>query len=84
VLVGNPDDHKLKNVYELDLRVEKVIPLFQKADLSLSVDLFNALNDHTVLQRRAQLTTNPAGNVGNRASELQSPRVLRFGARLSF
>ena len=93
VIVGNSDDHRLKNLYQLDLRVEKVLPLFQKADMTLSVDLFNALNTDTVLQQAAQLSTtacgaaNPAVSCpgkGNRVEETVSPRVLRFGARLSF
>src|SRR6267143_412603 len=35
VLLGNPTDHRLKNVYELDLRLEKTVPLFAKADITL-------------------------------------------------
>ena len=97
VIVGNSDDHRLKNLYQLDLRAEKVLPLFQKADLTLSIDLFNAVNTDTILQQAAQLSTtacgpnvgsNPGGTncggKGNRVEERQSPRVLRFGARLSF
>jgi hypothetical protein len=94
VIVGNSDDHRLKNVYQLDLRAEKVLPLFQKADLTLSIDMFNALNSDTVIQQAAQLQqTKPCGAAnaavscpgkGNRVEERVSPRVLRFGARLSF
>ena len=94
VIVGNSDDHRLKNLYQLDLRAEKVLPLFQKADLTLSIDMFNALNNDTILQQAAQLqrtaacgaadpTTSCPGK-GNRVEERESPRVLRFGARLSF
>ena len=93
VIVGSSDDHRLKNLYQLDLRVEKVLPLFQKADMTLSIDMFNALNSDTILQQAAQLSTtacgssSPAdscGGKGNRVEERMSPRVLRFGARLSF
>ncbi len=93
VIVGSSDDHRLKNLYQLDLRVEKVLPLFQKSDLTLSVDMFNALNTDTVLQEAAQLSTTACGasapavsctGKGNRVEERVSPRVLRFGARLSF
>ncbi len=93
VMVGSSDDHRLKNLYQLDLRAEKVLPLFQKADMTLSVDLFNALNTDTVLQQAAQLSTTACGAAnaavscpgkGNRVEERVSPRVLRFGARLSF
>jgi hypothetical protein len=93
VIVGSADDHRLKNLYQLDLRVEKVLPLFQKADMTLSIDMFNALNSDTILQQAAQLSTTPCGAAdttascggkGNRVEERTSPRVLRFGARLSF
>jgi hypothetical protein len=90
VIVGSSDDHRLNNLYQLDLRVEKVLPLFQKADMTLSVDMFNALNANTVLQQSQQLSTNACGGTvsctgkGNRVEETMSPRVLRFGARLSF
>ncbi|MGH9442470.1 MAG: hypothetical protein ACRD16_09350, partial [Thermoanaerobaculia bacterium] len=94
VIVGNSDNHRLKNLYQLDLRVEKVLPLFQKADLTLSIDMFNSLNSDTIVQQSAQLQrTTPCGasdpttscpGKGNRVEERQSPRVLRFGARLSF
>ncbi len=93
VIVGNSDDHRLKNLYQLDLRAEKVLPLFQKADMTLSIDMFNALNSDTILQQAAQLSTTACGAAnaaksctgkGNRVEERESPRVLRFGARLSF
>ena len=94
VIVGNSDDHRLKNLYQLDLRVEKVLPLFQKADLTLSIDMFNALNSDTILQQAAQLSDDglrrgqPGGELPgqgqSRRGDAMSPRVLRFGARLSF
>ena len=86
VIVGSPDDQRNQSLFQLDLRAEKVIPLFQKADLTLSMDAFNALNRHTVLQRRIRAGTNASGSgsVVNEPYELQNSRVLRFGARLSF
>ncbi|HET9794588.1 MAG TPA: hypothetical protein VFS34_09010, partial [Thermoanaerobaculia bacterium] len=95
VIIGNPDDHRNKNLYELDMRLEKVVPLFQKADLTFSLDVFNVLNSNTVLQKRNRscngtggpcgfTTTGDATAQANEITELQAPRVLRFGARLSF
>jgi hypothetical protein len=73
------------SLMQLDLRAEKVIPLFQKADLTLSVDLFNSLNKKTVLQTRINATPNAAGtSQAGQVYEVQNPRILRFGARLSF
>ncbi len=98
VIVGNPDDNRNSDLYELDMRLEKVVPLFQKADLTFSLDVFNVLNSNTSLQKRNRACDGTAGpcsalgQVGaatataqaNQITETQAPRVLRFGARLSF
>jgi hypothetical protein len=92
VVIGNPDDHRNKDLYQLDLRLEKVLPLFQKADLTLSIDLFNSLNSHTALQTRINATPSVDPNTGlhtgasivGNTYEVQNPRILRFGARLTF
>jgi hypothetical protein len=91
VVVRGVDDLRYDNVYELDFRIEKLIPITQTANVTLSLDLFNALNDGTILQRFNRIgdydpdsgTVAPRGNAGN-IKEIQSPRVLRFGARISF
>ena len=83
-------------MYQLDLRLEKVVALFQKADLTLSVDLFNLLNSNTILQRQGDASnlapdpsapctaTNPCTGTFGQIAEVQNARALRFGARLSF
>ena len=90
MLIGNPTDFRLKNVYELDLRLEKVVALFQKADITLTADLFNALNSNTILQRQGDATPscdsagkNCTGNFGT-IQEIQNARAVRLGARISF
>ena len=80
------DDHRLPNVTIFDLRLAKDFTLMQKVALNLSIDAFNVLNQHTVLDRNTLLdvgadATNP---LYNRISTLMSPRILRFGARLKF
>ena len=90
VLLGSPTDYRLKDVYELDLRVEKVVPLFAKADITLTADLFNVLNSATILQRQGDATPNCdnagkncTGNFGT-IQEIQNARAVRLGARISF
>jgi hypothetical protein len=84
-IVGAPDDQRNQSLFQLDLRAEKVIPLFQKADLTLSMDVFNALNRHTVLQQQIRASTSSTGSsLAGRTFEIQNSRILRFGARLSF
>jgi hypothetical protein len=71
---------RFPNVYELDLRAAKDFRFMNRVGLTLSADLFNVPNKRTVLQRNTLLD---AGTV-DRITELQSPRVWRFGAKLSF
>jgi hypothetical protein len=74
------DDERYDNVYELDLRLEKVVPIFGTGSMTISADLFNVTNENTVLQRFNRLRL---ANT-NQVKEIQSPRVWRFGARVSF
>jgi hypothetical protein len=83
---SNFDDNRLPNITNLDLRLAKEFKIVHGAAVNLSVDAFNVLNRHTVLDRNTLLdvgadATNPAYN---HISVLMSPRVLRFGARISF
>ena len=71
-------DFRLDDVQTVDLRIEKE---FNVRDLGITVgaDLFNALNESTVLFR------NPTLNVanGDHVQEVLSPRIFRLGVRLS-
>lgn len=80
VVVVAADDHRYKNAFEVDLRAEKVVTIFQNATLTLSADLFNLLNENTVLQRQNRLNLASTQTI----REIQSPRIWRFGARLAF
>ena len=96
VLLGQATDYRLNNVYELDLRIEKVVSLFEKADVTFSVDIFNLLNANTILQRESDATpiaanpnapcssSNPCHGTYGAIDEIQNARALRFGARISF
>lgn len=75
------DTNRHANLTELDLRLAKDIRIHGDYAVTLSVDGFNILNRQTILQRdvrRLQLGSS------NRITELQSPRVFRLGARVSF
>ena len=84
--IGASDATRLDNLYQLDLRVEKTIGLFNnQANVTLSADLFNALNGNAILERRNDATEIAAGHgSANKIATIQSPRILRFGARLTF
>ncbi len=79
VAVGKADDFRNANVFQLDLRLEKTVGLFNnQASVTFSADVFNLLNDGTILQ--VQNASGPANSI----LEIQSPRIIRFGARISF
>jgi hypothetical protein len=82
IALGKADAHRLKNVYQLDLSAQKVLPITPKADITLVVDMFNVFNDNTILLRNYD-ATGPVGTIGD-IQTIQNPRVLRFGARISF
>ena len=79
--------NRLPNVSNLDLRLAKDFTLMGTVGLNLSIDAFNVLNRHTVLDRDVALTNGVDASTDptyNHISTLLSPRVLRFGARVKF
>ena len=82
IALGDAEDHRTKNVYQLDLSVQKVVPIAPKVDITLSVDMFNVFNANTIVMREFD-ATGPVGTVGD-IRTIQNPRVLRFGGRVSF
>jgi hypothetical protein len=78
-LTSRPDSVRLDDIHIFDARVEKEFS-FSDFGLTLGVDCFNVLNEGYVLQRnhRQQQTSSDF------VREITSPRVFRFGARLSF
>lgn len=85
VILHEIGDARFENVYEFDVRLAKEFRFSRGMGLTLSADLFNAPNQRSVLQRETIIAYDQeySGN-GDQISELQSPRVWRFGARFSF
>jgi hypothetical protein len=83
--LGNVDDVRLDTVIEWDLGLAKVVKVGPTA-ISLQLDVFNVLNQNTVLQRtsRVRSTMTTPNPTDNNISEVQSPRIFRLGARISF
>jgi hypothetical protein len=80
IQVGSrPDTYRLDDIHIVDARVEKEFT-FSDFGLTLGVDVFNLFNEAYVLQRNQRL----AQSTSDFVREIVSPRVLRFGARLSF
>jgi Carboxypeptidase regulatory-like domain/TonB-dependent Receptor Plug Domain len=86
VLVSDVTEHRLPNPYSLDLRLAKDFR-FRGVGLELSVDAFNVTNNRPELQRNADLRSRSNQRRARTADfirELQSPRIFRVGARLTF
>lgn len=80
VQIGEIGDRRYQNLATLDLKFAKLFKL-QGATVELSADLFNAANSHIVLSRKVRV--DQGANVGA-ITESLSPRILRFGASVSF
>jgi len=78
-VTDRPDSFRLENISIVDARVEKEFT-FSDFGLTLGVDCFNVLNESYALQRNHRLQQTTSDNV----REITSPRIFRFGARLSF
>jgi hypothetical protein len=75
---GEVDAIRYDNVWNVDLRLAKNVR-FGDAGLTVSAELFNALNNDVVLSRFRF-----AGATLGRIEEIIAPRTLRLGARFSF
>jgi Carboxypeptidase regulatory-like domain/TonB-dependent Receptor Plug Domain len=80
VVLASVDDLRYDNVFEFDMRLEKLIPVTQTVNVTVSADCFNITNENTVLQRFNRIARTNSGLI----KEIQSPRIWRFGARISF
>jgi hypothetical protein len=87
-VLGSVGDYRLPSVFEWDLGLSKVVTV-GPLNVTLMADVFNVLNRNTVLQRTPRIYdaagSPTASNFNdNLIYEQQSPRIWRFGARLSF
>ncbi|MEO8585413.1 MAG: TonB-dependent receptor [Acidobacteriota bacterium] len=88
IQIGHVDDYRLDNVYEFDMRFEKTFRI-GPVSTTASIDVFNVFNSATVTSRdnrtgaidRGVFTANPTFNL---PTQVQSPRIVRLGARVFF
>jgi len=73
------DARRYDNVWDFDLRLAKVVKAGPTA-ITFSAEAFNIFNSGTVLQVFRRVDSSSF----NRIDEILSPRILRFGARVSF
>jgi hypothetical protein len=97
ILATGLDSHRYPNVFDFDARIEKVLDV-KPLQVSLSIDVFNVANSGTVLQQLGKVNSGtinsktydptkppPTGTATfGTISQVESPRVVRAGVRLSF
>jgi hypothetical protein len=74
------DNQRYPNLFNLDLRLAKTLPLAGDSKLVLSADAFNVLNKNTALNQNFTASS----GAFNRLDEVLSPRIVRFGVRVTF
>jgi hypothetical protein len=85
VLVDDVDSVRLPMLFELDVRLAKDFNV-GPVGLQIAAEGFNVTNKRTVLQRetRAYRSLNNLNKPGGRVREMQSPRIFRLFAKVSF
>ncbi len=70
--------------HQLDLRLDKNVPITSTVSATIAVDMFNVLNDITITQRNSRLLLASKATGTNTIFETQAPRIVRFSGRISF
>ncbi len=74
-VINDFEDYRFPNLFQLDLRVAKTFGLPAGFGLEVSLDAFNVTNERTVLWRDYEVGT---------IQEMQSPRIVRLGGKVTF
>jgi hypothetical protein len=80
VILDNVGEVRLPTMQQLDVKIDRPFLLFNRLRVVASMDLFNLLNTNTTLAERRTQNANNANTIAN----IVSPRVLRFGFRVTF
>jgi len=82
--VNNVSDYRLDDITMLDLKLGYLIQFSGDTTIDLSLEVFNALDDDTILQMERRMESPSVGGTAGRIDEVISPRIFRFGARVTF
>jgi hypothetical protein len=74
------DTQRFPDLWNLDLRLAKRLDVGERVDVTLSAEAFNVLNASTEMNRVNQFDAASY----RRLDEILAPRIVRFGARLTF
>jgi hypothetical protein len=73
------DTQRFPDLWDLDLRLAKNIKL-GRANMVLSAEMFNVFNSNTEMNR----VNDANSSAYQRLDEIMAPRIIRFGARVTF
>ncbi|MGZ8851898.1 MAG: outer membrane beta-barrel protein [Thermoanaerobaculia bacterium] len=79
-VINKFEDYRFPNLYQVDLRLARQIRVAGNTGVELSVDAFNVTNQRAILWRDYTVTSASPTPI----QEIQSPRVVRLGAKVSF
>jgi hypothetical protein len=74
------DQERFPALWDVDLRLAKNIKLGDRLQLVLSGEMFNVFNGGTEMTRVSQANSTSFGRI----DEILAPRIVRFGARVTF
>ena len=88
---GRNTQRRSSNMY-IDVRLSRDIPLWKKAKLTISADIFNILNRQDVYRQLFVSSSSSTGGVssdanpilGTRLADVGISRQVQLGARISF
>jgi hypothetical protein len=74
------DQERFPALWDVDLRLAKNIKLGDRLQLVLSGEMFNVFNSGTEMTGVSQVNSTSFGRI----DEILAPRIVRFGARVTF
>jgi hypothetical protein len=86
-VINNFDDYRFPNLFQLDLRVAKQFRMPGGFGFELSADAFNVTNERTILWRDYEIAAPTAAlpvPAETAIQEMQSPRIIRIGGKVTF
>ena len=80
VYLAPPCTLRFKNLWDMDIRVDKTFSIHDRWQIEPAFDLYNAFNNNTILAQNVIEN----GSTANRISTVLGPRVARFGVLVKF
>lgn len=83
-VINKFEDYRFPNLFQLDLRAAKQFAMTAGTGLELAIDAFNVTNGRTILWRDYTVPLRSTPPPETAILEMQSPRVFRINAKVTF